>query len=50
LRGTTATVLATLPNITLRAGSVYTVWIQGLAGGSNSTALTAHIQNNAYYY
>lgn len=49
-RAGTGTVLSTLTNIKLRSGSVYTVWLQGLASGSGQTALSSHIQNNAYYY
>jgi len=49
-QGTTSTVLTTLPNISLRSGSVYTIWIQGLAAGTGTTKISAQIQNNAYYY
>jgi len=46
----TATVLASLPNQSLRNGSIYTIWIQGLAAATDQTKLSAHIQNNVYYY
>lgn len=46
----TATVLASLSNITLHTGSVYTVWLHGLASATDQTRLTADIQNNAYGY
>lgn len=49
-QGATSTVLTTLPNISLRSGSVYTIWIQGLAGGTGTTKISAQIQNNVYYY
>jgi hypothetical protein len=46
----TSTVLASLPNQSLRNGSIYTIWIQGLAAATDQTKLSAHIQNNVYYY
>lgn len=49
-QGGSNTVLSTLPDIQLRSGSIYTVWIQGLASGSDQTAISSHIQNNVYYY
>ncbi len=43
-------VLATLPNIPIVAGYVYTIWFGGLVNStSNSDALTAHIVINAFY-
>lgn len=48
--GGTSTVLASLPNVNIRPGSVYTIWIQGYAGATDQTKLSAHIQNNVYYY
>jgi hypothetical protein len=48
----TATVLATITNITLNNGSLYTVWLQGLAapGTPDAKKLAAKVQNNVYYY
>lgn len=43
-------VLSSLINITLKAGSVYTIWAHGLVAGSGATAFSADIQKNAYYY
>jgi len=49
-QGTTNTVLATLPNVTLAAGSVYTIWFGGLAASTNSTdKLSLNLINNAYF-
>jgi hypothetical protein len=46
----TATVLATLPTTTLKAGFVYTIWLQGLATPTNGTdGLSANIMTNAFY-
>jgi hypothetical protein len=45
----TSTVLATINAAPIKAGSVYTVWLHGLASGSGATALKADIINNAYY-
>jgi hypothetical protein len=45
----TNTALATLSSITINTGSVYTVWLHGLASGTGTTALKADIINNAYY-
>jgi hypothetical protein len=50
-QGTTNTVLATLPNIILNAGSVYTIWFGGLVASTNSSdQLSARILTNAVYY
>jgi hypothetical protein len=47
----TATVLATLANVTLNSGLVYTIWFHGLAGSAGTTdKLSADIITNAYYY
>ena len=47
----TNTVLATLPNITLNTGSVYTVWFHGLAASTGTAdQLAASIYTNAYFY
>jgi hypothetical protein len=49
-QGTTNTVLATLPNIILNTGSVYTIWFGGLAASTNSNdKLTVRIVTNAVY-
>ncbi len=45
----TSTVLASLDNVSLKNG-LYTVWLQGLASATDQTKLSAHIQNNVYYY
>jgi hypothetical protein len=50
-QGTTSTVLATLPNITLNDGYLYTIWFRGLAASTNANdKLSASIITNAYYY
>jgi hypothetical protein len=47
----TNTVLATLSNVTLNSGLVYTIWFHGLANTSiAANKLTADIITNAYYY
>jgi hypothetical protein len=47
----TSTVLATLANVTLNTGVVYTIWFHGLASSSNTNdKLSADIITNAYYY
>lgn len=46
----TATVLATLSNVKLNSGFVYTIWFHGLAAGTTATdQLSVDIINNAYY-
>ncbi|WP_428329478.1 DUF4397 domain-containing protein [Mucilaginibacter sp.] len=46
----TTTVLATLNNVTLSAGFIYTVWLRGLATPTNDLdKLTAGLITNAYY-
>ena len=46
----TNTVLATLSNITLNSGLVYTIWLHGLVNTSVTTSkVTADIVTNAYY-
>src|SRR6185437_5656530 len=50
-QGTTNTVLATLPGITINSGFVYTIWFHGLVNNtSNNDKLAADITTNAYYY
>ncbi|MFI5138666.1 MAG: DUF4397 domain-containing protein [Sphingobacteriales bacterium] len=49
-QGTTNTILATLPNVTLAAGSVYTIWFGGLGASTNNTdKLSLNLVNNAYF-
>jgi hypothetical protein len=45
LAGTTTVVLP-LPNITLQAGKIYTVFARGFVGGSGTRALNAQIIAN----
>ncbi|MFI5137150.1 MAG: DUF4397 domain-containing protein [Sphingobacteriales bacterium] len=46
----TATVLATLSNVKIDAGYVYTIWFHGLAAGTTATdQLSVDIINNAYF-
>jgi len=47
----TSTVLATLTNVTLNSGSLYTIWFHGLATTTSTTdQLAASIYTNAYFY
>lgn len=46
----TATVLVSIPTVSLRERSVYTVWLHGLAAATDQTKLVADIQTNAVYY
>jgi hypothetical protein len=46
----TTTVLATVNDVQLKSGSVYTVWLQGVTAATDATKLTAKVQTNAYYY
>jgi len=49
-QGTTNTVLATLPNVTLAEGSVYTIWFGGLTASTNSTdKLSLNLVTNAFF-
>jgi hypothetical protein len=49
-QGTTNTVLATLTNVNLSSGFVYTIWFHGLvASTNNSDKLSIGIITNAYY-
>jgi hypothetical protein len=45
----TSTVLASLSNVQLNSNAIYTIWLQGLAGATDQTKLTAKLQNNVYY-
>jgi hypothetical protein len=49
LKSGTNTVLATLSNVTIQNGNVYTVWLHGLAAGSGTTALGVDILNNVFF-
>ena len=49
LKTGTTTSLATLNSVTISAGSVYTIWLHGLANGTGASVLKADIINNAYY-
>ncbi|MDB5122952.1 MAG: hypothetical protein JWP94_1081 [Mucilaginibacter sp.] len=47
----TTTVLATLPNVTLNNGFVYTIWLRGLAASTNNTdQLGISVLANAIFY
>jgi hypothetical protein len=46
----TSTVLVTLTDVKVNSGSVYTVWLQGLAAATDQKKLEAHVQTNAFYY
>jgi hypothetical protein len=45
----TSTVLAKLDSVNVYTGSVYTIWLHGLASGSGTTKLTAGIIQNANF-
>lgn len=45
----TNTVLATLSSVNINTGSVYTVWLHGLAAGSGTSKLSVDIMKNAFY-
>lgn len=45
----TSTVLVSLSNVKLQAGSIYTIWLHGLTGTTDQTRLSLDIQRNAYY-
>lgn len=45
----TNTVLASLSNIKIING-LYTIWLQGINAATDQTKLSAHVQNNVYYY
>lgn len=49
LKNGTTTVLATLNAIPINTGSVYTIWVHGMANGTGTSVLKADIINNAYY-
>lgn len=48
----TSTVLATIANVNLNNGSLYTIWLQGLAaaGTPDAKKLAAKLQTNVFYY
>jgi hypothetical protein len=46
----TGTVLATLPNVTLNEGALYTIWLGGfVASTGSSNVLTEHLIANAFF-
>lgn len=45
----TNTVLASISNVKVVNG-LYTIWLQGINAATDQTRLSAHIQNNVYYY
>ncbi len=45
----TSTVLVSQSNIPIRTGSIYTIWLRGLAAATDNTRLTLDVQRNAYY-
>jgi len=44
----TSTVLATVTNVSINSGYVYTIYLRGLAGATDGTKLTADLIVNAY--
>jgi hypothetical protein len=44
-----STVLVSQTNITIRRGSIYTVWLHGLSAATDNTRLSVDIQRNASY-
>jgi len=46
----TNTVLATLPNVGIASGYVYTIWFHGLASGTGADKLSAGLITNAYFF
>ena len=46
----TNTVLASLVNVPIYNGYLYTIWLGGFKAGTGSTALSANIVTNAIYY
>ena len=46
----TSTVLASIANVPLNNGSIYTIWLQGSAGATDNKQLTALLQTNVFYY
>jgi len=50
-QGSTNTVLATLPNVNVSSGFVYTIWFHGLVNNTSANDKpAADITTNAYYY
>ncbi|MDB4901395.1 MAG: hypothetical protein JWQ63_676 [Mucilaginibacter sp.] len=51
LQAGSGTVLATLSNVNISSGSVYTIWFHGLSAATTATdQLSASIYTNAYFY
>jgi len=46
----TATVLYTLTDVTLKNVTLNTIWLQGLSAATDAKKLSAHVQENVYYY
>lgn len=46
----TATVLYTLTDVRIKNKTLNTIWVQGLSAATDSKKLTAHAQENVYYY
>lgn len=46
----TTTVLASIDKVALNNGSLYTIWLQGVAGATDAKKLTALVQTNVFYY
>jgi hypothetical protein len=46
----TTTVLYTLTNVRIKERTLNTIWIQGEAAATDVKKLSAHIQENVYYY
>jgi hypothetical protein len=46
----TATVLYTLTDVTIKTLTLNTIWVQGLSAATDIKKLTAHKQENVYYY
>jgi len=45
----TSNVLVSQSNITIRKGSIYTIWLHGLVAATDNTRISVDIQRNAYY-
>jgi hypothetical protein len=46
----TTTVLFTLTDVTLKRNTINTIWLQGLAAATDVKKISAHTQENVYYY
>jgi hypothetical protein len=45
----TSNVLVSQSNVVIRSGSIYTIWLYGLAAATDNTRISLGIQRNAYY-